>query len=140
MNIEVDLLKEYHSFMLKNSMFAEKMEIFPDTPQSFLKYPTIIFKEMDNSDNVSMLTTNRFEYGNQLTYQVDIYTKNVTIGSTEYNSRVVINEIKELTAKFFRYYGFIRNGSTRGEYNDINVKRQTMLFSASQSSWNKSII
>ena len=76
----------------------------------------------------------------QLTYQVDIYTKNVTIGSTEYNSRVVINEIKELTAKFFRYYGFIRNGSTRGEYNDINVKRQTMLFSASQSSWNKSII
>ena len=42
MNIEVDLLKEYYSFMMKNSMFAEKMQILPDTPQSFLKYPTII--------------------------------------------------------------------------------------------------
>lgn len=140
MNIEIDLLKEYHSFMMKNSIFAEKMQILPDTPQSFYKSLTIIFKEADNSDNLSMLTTNRFEYGNQLTYQIDIYAKNVTIGTTEYNSRIVINEIKDLTTKFFRYYGFIRNGSTRGEYNDINVKRQTMLFSASQSSWNKKIV
>ena len=136
MNIEVDLLKEYNAFMKKNSVFAEKLQILPDTPQSFSKFPTIIFKEQDN---LSLLTLNRLEFGDNLTYQVDIYTKNITINGTEYNSRVIINELKNLTAKFFKYCGFQREGSTRGEYTDINVKRQTMLFSGSLSSWNKNI-
>ena len=139
MNIEVDLLKEYNAFMKKNSVFAEKLQILPDTPQSFSKFPTIIFKEQDNTDNLSLLTLNRLEFGDNLTYQVDIYTKNITINGTEYNSRVIINELKNLTAKFFKYCGFQREGSTRGEYTDINVKRQTMLFSGSLSSWNKKI-
>lgn len=139
MNIEVDLLKEYNAFMKKNSVFAEKLQILPDTPQSFSKFPTIIFKEQDNTDNLSSLTLNRLEFGDNLTYQVDIYTKNITINGTEYNSRVIINELKDLTAKFFKYCGFQREGSTRGEYTDINVKRQTMLFSGSLSSWNKNI-
>lgn len=139
MNIEVDLLKEYNTFMKKNSVFAEKLQILPDTPQSFSKFPTIIFKEQDNTDNLSLLTLNRLEFGDNLTYQVDIYTKNITINGTEYNSRVIINELKDLTAKFFKYCGFQREGSTRGEYTDINVKRQTMLFSVSLSSWNKNI-
>ena len=139
MNIEVDLLKECNAFMKKNSVFAEKLQILPDTPQSFSKFPTIIFKEQDNTDNLSLLTLNRLEFGDNLTYQVDIYTKNITINGTEYNSRVIINELKNLTAKFFKYCGFQREGSTRGEYTDINVKRQTMLFSGSLSSWNKNI-
>ena len=139
MNIEVDLLKEYNAFMKKNSVFAEKLQILPDTPQSFSKFPTIIFKEQDNTDNLSLLTLNRLEFGDNLTYQVDIYTKNITINGTEYNSRVIVNELKNLTAKFFKYCGFQREGSTRGEYTDINVKRQTMLFSGSLSSWNKNI-
>ena len=139
MNIEVDLLKEYNAFMKKNSVFAEKLQILPDTPQSFSKFPTIIFKEQDNTDNLSLLTLNRLEFGDNLTYQVDIYTKNITINGTEYNSRVIINELKDLTAKFFKYCGFQREGSTRGEYTDINVKRQIMLFSGSLSSWNKKI-
>ena len=139
MNIEVDLLKEYNAFMKKNSVFAEKLQILPDTPQSFSIFSTIIFKEQDNTDNLSLLTLNRLEFGDNLTYQVDIYTKNITINGTEYNSRVIINELKNLTAKFFKYCGFQREGSTRGEYTDINVKRQTMLFSGSLSSWNKNI-
>lgn len=139
MNIEVDLLKEYNAFMKKNSVFAEKLQILPDTPQSFSKFPTIIFKEQDNTDNLSLLTLNRLEFGDNLIYQVDIYTKNITINGTEYNSRVIINELKNLTAKFFKYCGFQREGSTRGEYTDINVKRQAMLFSGSLSSWNKNI-
>lgn len=139
MNIEVDLLKEYNAFMKKNSVFAERLQILPDTPQSFSKFPTIIFKEQDNTDNLSLLTLNRLEFGDNLTYQVDIYTKNITINGTEYNSRVIINELKDLTAKFFKYCGFQREGSTRGEYTDINVKRQTMLFSGSLSSWNINI-
>ena len=68
MNIEVDLLKEYNAFMKKNSVFAEKLQILPDTPQSFSKFPTIIFKEQDNTDNLSLLTLNRLEFGDNLTY------------------------------------------------------------------------
>ena len=94
---------------------------------------------MFTCNNLSLLTLNRLEFGDNLTYQVDIYTKNITINGTEYNSRVIINELKNLTAKFFKYCGFQREGSTRGEYTDINVKRQTMLFSGSLSSWNKNI-
>lgn len=140
MNIEVDLLKEYDTFMMKNSVFAKKLQIFPDTPRSLTEFPTIVFKESDNTDSSSLMTTNRLEYGDNLTYQVDIYTKNVYIDGTEYNSRIVINELKDLTTKFFRNCGFQREGNTRGEYTDINVKRQTMLFSAILTSWNKKII
>lgn len=140
MNVEVDLLKEYNAFMKKNSMFADKLQIFPDTPQSFSKFPTIIFKETDDRDNLSMYSLNRLEYGDRVTYQVDIYTKNVIINRTEYNSRIVINELKDLTKKFFRYYGFQREASARGEFNDINTKRQVMLFSNSISSWKGQLI
>ena len=140
MNIEVDLLKEYYTFMMKNSVFAEKLQIVPDTPRSLTKFPTIVFKEADNTDNLNLLALNRLEFGDNLTYQVDIYTKNVYIGNTEYNSRIIINELKDLTTKFFRNCGFQREGSTRGEYTDINVKRQIMLFSSTLTSWNKKII
>ena len=54
--------------MKKNSVFAEKLQILPDTPQSFSKFPTIIFKEQDNTDNLSLLTLNRLEFGDNLTY------------------------------------------------------------------------
>ena len=139
MNIEVGLLKEYNSFIKTNSVFKDKLIVLPDTPQSFSNFPTIIFKEANNVDNLSLMALNRMEYGDDLTYQVEIYTKDVILGNTTYHSRVVINELKDLTAKFFKYCGFQREGSTRGEYTDINVKRQTMLFSGSLSSWNKNI-
>lgn len=140
MNIELDLLKKYNDFMKKNSIFSEQLQVLPDTPQSFSHFPTIIFREKDNKDNMSLKSTDYIEYGDTLTYQVDIYTKNVIIGTTEYNSRVIINELKDLTMKFFRYYGFRRESNVRGEYIDLSVKRQILLFSGSVSNWNGQII
>ena len=140
MNIEVGLLKEYNSFIKANSVFKDKLIVLPDTPQSFYNFPTIIFKEANNVDNLSLMTLNRMEYGDDLTYQVEIYTKDVILGNTTYHSRVVINELKDLTAKFFRNVGFTRTSSQRGEYIDINVKRHIMIFNATQQSWNGRII
>lgn len=140
MNLEVGLLKEYNSFIKANSVFKDKLLVLPDTPQSFSNFPTIIFKEANNIDNTNLMTLNKMEYGDDLTYQVEIYTKDVIIGNTTYHARVVINELKELTAKFFRNVGFIRTTSQRGEYIDINVKRHIMVFNATQQSWNNRII
>ena len=140
MNIEVGLLKEYNSFIKTNSVFKDKLIVLPDTPQSFSNFPTIIFKEANNVDNLSLMALNRMEYGDDLTYQVEIYTKDVILGNTTYHSRVVINELKDLTAKFFRNVGFTRTSSQRGEYIDINVKRHIMIFNATRQSWNNRII
>ena len=140
MNLEVGLLKEYNSFIKANSVFKDKLLVLPDTPQSFSNFPTIIFKEANNYDSTDLMTLNRMEYGDDLTYQVEIYTKDVVIGNTTYHSRVVINELKELTTKFFRNVGFIRTSSQRGEYIDINVKRHIMIFNATRQSWDNRII
>lgn len=140
MNIEVGLLKEYNSFIKANSVFKDKLLVLPDTPQSFSNFPTIIFKEANNYDSTDLMTLNRMEYGDDLTYQVEIYTKDVVIGNTTYHSRVIINELKDLTAKFFRNVGFTRTSSQRGEYIDINVKRHIMIFNATRQSWDNRII
>lgn len=139
MNIETTLIKEFNTFMKANSIFSDKLLILPDTPQSFSTFPTIIFREMGNVDSSAYKTTNRLEYGEDLTYQVDIYTKNVVLGNTTYNSKIVINEIKELVAKFFRNCGFDRISNNPNDYIDISVKRQTMIFSATINSWNKKL-
>lgn len=140
MQIEQDLIKEYNEFIKANSVFKDKLIVLPDTPRSFSTFPTIIFKESNNIDNIQIKTTNSLEYGDDLTYQVEIYTKDVLVDNTMYNSRIVINELKDLTYKFFRNVGFTRTSSTRGEYIDITVKRQVMIFSATLQSWNKYII
>ena len=54
MNLEVGLLKEYNSFIKANSVFKDKLLVLPDTPQSFSNFPTIIFKEANNSDSTDI--------------------------------------------------------------------------------------
>lgn len=140
MNIETTLLKEYKEFIKKNSIFKDVLKVLPDTPQSFSSFPTIIFKESDNSDSLEVKTLNSIEYGDSLTYQIEFYAKNVKLGNTTYAGRTVINELKELTAKFFRNVGFERESSTRGEYIDISVLRHIQIYTASINNWNKKII
>lgn len=140
MDIEQDLLKKYYRFIKAKSIFKEVLTILPDTPQSFYDFPTIIFREQSNSDTTSGKTTNRIEYADYVIYQVDIYTKNVILDGKEYAAKDVISELKILTHNFFRNLGFNRSSSTRGEYLDLNVKRQVMTFIATIQSWNKYII
>lgn len=140
MNIEQDLLKDYYRFIKEKSIFREVLTVLPDTPQSFYGFPTIIFRNQTDSDNISGLTTNRVEYTDNVIYQVDIYTKNVVVNGKEYVAKDVINELKYLTYDYFRNIGFRRNSSTRGEYIDLSVERQVMTFSATIQSWNNYII
>ncbi len=140
MYIENDLIKEYNEFMRKKSLFFKYLKIVPTTPKSFLNFPTIIFKESNNVDNIPTMSLNKIEYGENLTYQVDIYTKNITIDGKEYPANFIETEIRKLTSDFFRNVGFLKNSDVPTEYIDITVRRRTMLFSGIIVSWNSSII
>lgn len=138
-DIETQLLKEYKDFINENSTFKDKVKILPSTPQSFSIYPTIVFSETSNVDNLMGKTLDRIESVDNLLYQVDIYTKDVKIGNQTYAGRTVINELKDLTFKFFNDIGFIRENATRGEYIDVTVYRYTIVCSGKLNNWNMKI-
>lgn len=138
-DIETQLLREYKEFIADNSIFGDKTKILPSTPQSFSVYPTIVFSETSNIDNIMGKTLDRTETVDNLLYQVDIYTKDIKKDSKTYAGRTVINELKDLTFKFFNDIGFIRENATRGEYIDVTVYRYTMVFSGKINNWNMKI-
>lgn len=135
-DIETRLLREYKNFIAQNSIFGDKTKILPSTPQSFSVFPTIVFSETTNIDYIFGKSTDRIEYIDNVLYQVDIYTKDIKKDGQIYAGRTVINELKDLTFKFFNDIGFIRENATRGEYIDVTVSRYTMVFSARINGWN----
>ena len=141
MDIEESLLKLYYDFIKENSIFSEKLLIVPSTPQSFVSFPTIVFKESNNSSYRGGSTLNRQEYVDRLTYQVEIYTKDVVIDNTKYLSNQVVNELKNLTHIFFNDIGFNRLSSQKGEYIDLTINRHICIFEGKVNNWNgKTII
>ena len=140
MEIEENLLKMYYNFIKDKSLFGEKTLIVPKTPQSFSSFPTIVFKESNNSDYFKGKTTNRQEFINRLTYIVDIYTKDTIVNGTKYNSLEVLKELKLLTYEFFNKLGFNRLSSSRAEFMDITVDRNVSIFEGKVNNWNGKII
>lgn len=140
MEIEENLLKMYYNFIKDNSLFGEKTLIVPKTPQSFSSFPTIVFKESNNSDYSLGKSTNRQEFINRLTYMVDIYTKDTIVNGTKYNSLEVLKELKLLTYEFFNKLGFNRLTSSRAEFMDITVDRNVSIFEGKVNNWNGKII
>lgn len=140
MDIETQLLREYKDFITNKSIFGEKVKILPSTPQSFSVYPTIVFSEVNNTDYMIGKTIDRLETVDRVAYQVDIYTKDIKQDGKTYAGRTVINELKDLTFKFFNDIGFIRENATRGEYIDVTVYRYTILCTGKITNWNTSII
>lgn len=139
MDIETQLLREYKEYMANKSIFGELVKILPSTPQSFSIFPTIVFSEVNNTDYTLGKTLERTESVDNLSYQVDIYTRDVKLGNQTYSARTVINELKDLTFKFFNDIGFIRINALRGEYIDVTIQRYTMLFNGKLNNWNKKI-
>ena len=147
-DIETELLREYKEFMFEHSRFLNNdKSILPSTPQSFSIYPTIVFSEVNNIDAILGKSLDRMETVDNLIYQVDIYTKDITITETvdgvttkkKIAARTVINELKDLTFKFFNDIGFIRENATRSEYIDVTVSRYTIVESGKVNNWNMMI-
>lgn len=138
-DIETQLLREYKEFIANNSIFGDKVKILPSTPQSFSVFPTIVFSETSNVDFLLGKSLDRTETVDNLLYQVDIYTKDIKKDGKTYAGRTVINELKDLTFKFFNDIGFIRENATRGEYIDVTVSRYTIVASGKINNWNGKI-
>ena len=139
-DLETQLLKEFKEFMATKSTFSDILKILPNTPQSFVKFPTIIFRERNNSDYSRGKSLNYVEYIDNLIYQVDIYTKDIIVDNKKYVARDVIIELKNLVSEFFRNIGFERNNSLKNDYIDKTIYRQTMTFTGQMNSWNKKIL
>lgn len=141
MDIEEDLLLMYNTFIKSKSQFSDKLLVVPNTPQSFVSFPTIVFKESNNSDYTFGKTLNRQESVSRLTYQVEIYSKDIVLNGIKYYSRDIIKELKNLTHIFFNDIGFNRISSIKGEYIDITIDRHICLFEGKINNWNgKTII
>lgn len=137
--IESDLFLEYKEYMLSKSKFKDLMLILPHNPQSLAKFPTIIMKEINNSDNRVGKTTDRIESVSRLSYRVSVYVKPVTIDGTKYQENQIMDEIKKLTYHFFNQVGFNRNSSRRTDNIDKSILRQEMIFTGNLASWNNSL-
>jgi hypothetical protein len=140
MDIENELLKLYNEFMKANSAFADNLLIVPKTPQSFLKFPTIVFIESSNIDDIRGKSLNRQEYMDRITYTVEIYSKDIVVGNTKYASKVVLKELINLTNKFFNYVGLNRISSNREEFIDLTIDRHISIFEGKINNWNGQII
>ena len=138
MEIENELLKEYKDFITTHVNY--KCKILPKTPQSLSSFPTIIFKESNNSDYSLAKSVENYEYMNQLLYTVEIYTKDTVVSDEIIKSRTIMLELKELTFEFFRNVGFRRMSCNRGEYPDFTVDRLIIVEQGKINNWNKKII
>lgn len=137
MNIESNIFLKYKEYILKNSKYAPK--IFPNVPQSLKDFPTVIVKEQNNIDDNRYKSTNRQEFVNSLTYQIEIYTKNMIIGGKQVNSKIIMDELKYLTMDFFNLLGFDRTLCEKAEYLDVTVDRLIILEKGLLTSWNKQL-
>lgn len=137
--VEEELFKEYKEYMLAKSTFSSVMGIFPNTPESLIKFPTIIMKEINNTDYNRGNSLNRQEYVDEIFYRVSIYAKPVTLQGVKYQPKQVINELRALTRDFFRNVGLVRDMDRPTDNIDMSISRQEMTFSGHYRNWNSRI-
>jgi len=138
-DLETEIIKDYYNYIMDKSIFKDTLKILPEAPQSFATFPTIIFSEINNSQNIGSTSTNRFEYADNLSYRVTIYSKNSIVGNVKYQARNVRKELQLLTFNYFMNLGFVRASGTKGEYPDISVDRYDMIFTGARNNWNGKI-
>ena len=83
---------------------------------------------------------NNIEYVDDISIQVEIYSKDITYNGKKISSLAIISDLKPIIHKFFRELGFERTISQPSEYIDITIDRYIFLFNAKISSWSNYII
>jgi hypothetical protein len=137
--IEEELFAEYKAFIKANSVFKDVVDIFPTTPQQTIKFPIIIMQEINNYDYMLGKSFDRTESVNTISYRVSIFTKPITIGSTKYQPKQVINELRGLTSKFFNNVGLNKDSDTPVDNISQDITRREMIFSGRIANWNNSL-
>ena len=137
MNVENILFNLYKDYMKKESKFEPT--VLPSSSKSLTKFPTILFKEQNNVDNMQYTTLDRTQKVSDLTLVVEIYTQNKNVGNTKYASKYIMDELKYLTFDFFDVFGCQRMSCEPAEYYNKEVDRLVIIYSCSVNNWNRKI-
>jgi len=144
-NIEIDtefdienyMYANLRNYLIEHSKFSPN--VYPKPPKQLVKFPTVLFRETDNNDDVRYRTLNRVQQAYQITNTIEIYTQDMTINGVRYASKTIMNELKYLVFDFFEYYGATRLSCTPAEYSDYQVDRLVIGERYIQNNWNRGI-
>lgn len=137
MNIETAIFKKYKEYIKDKSKFNPN--VFNDAPKNLAVFPTITLIETNNAQDLGSTTLDRTESSNNLTYTIEIYSKDMVINGVTHSSKEIINEIKYLTFDFFEMWGFIRTQSMKVDYLNYEVSRYVITETCSVNNWNRKL-
>lgn len=135
MNIETPIFKYFKKYMQDKSQFSPN--IFNATPKNLAVFPTITFRETNNTNNLRGTTLDRTETVNNITDTIEIYTKDMVIDGVNYSKKEITNELKYLIFDFFQAWGFTRTQCTQADYLNLEVDRFVIVETCSLNSWNR---
>lgn len=136
-NIENTLFQKYKEYIISNSKFNPL--VIPSSNKTLTTFPTILFKEQNNVNNMPYTSIDRSQKVYTITDVVEIYTQNMIIDNKEYASKEIMNELKYLTFEFFEYYGCDREECTPAEYLNKEVDRLVIIYRYNFNNWNRKI-
>ena len=137
MNIETPIFKKFKQYLIDNSKFSPN--VFNSTPKNLAVFPTITFKESNNTQDLSATTLDRTETVNDIVDTIEIYTKDMVISGVTYTKKQVTNELKYLIFDFFQAWGFTRTQCTEADYLDYEVDRYIIIETCKLNNWNRKI-
>lgn len=137
MNIETTIFKKYKQYLKDNSKFAPN--VFNKAPKNLSVFPTIVLKEINNTEDSNYTSLDRKEFVNEITSTIDIYTKDMIIDGVKYPSKEIMNELKYLTFDFFQAWGFTRTQCSEADYLNLEVDRLVIIETCKLNSWNRKI-
>lgn len=135
MNIETPIFKYFKKYMQDKSQFSPN--VFNATPKNLAVFPTITFRETNNTNNLRGTTLDRTETVNNITDTIEIYTKDMVIDGVNYSKKEITNELKYLIFDFFQTWGFTRTQCTQADYLNLEVDRFIIVETCSLNSWNR---
>lgn len=137
MNIETPIFKKLKKYLQDKSKFSPN--IFNATPKNLAVFPTITFKETNNTQNIGATTLDRTETVNDITYTIEIYAKDDVFNGVQYTKKEIINELKYLIFDYFQALGFTRTQASDAEYLNYEIDRYVIIETCSLNNWNRKI-
>lgn len=137
MNIETPIFKKFKQYMIDKSKFAPN--VFNAVPKNLAVFPTITMIEKSNIQNIRATTLDRSQTAYDVTFTIEIYTKDMVFDGVKVPSKEIMNELKYLIFDFFEAWGFIRTQCSDADYLNYEVNRFVIVETGSVNNWNRKL-
>ena len=121
------LFDEFKNFINENSKFNPR--VVKNNTNTSAYFPIVTCK-LSNCTNTNLDTIDRIENYEQYYLTIDIYAKDVVINKTKTSSQVVVDELTNLTIKFFDKKNMYRTACLPTFNIDTSINRQTIQYQA----------